>query len=175
MEDVPGEEIENQKVTRSKKNRVRFADSEVTIPLKKGEKTSSFLITINPNRVFHSQTSQGYITTRNRLAILGNWILEKGNLLTLLKFTNDWPRETNLGRVVRIEDDRVASIEWGSKLKMLHMHIYVTIIHATSLQIDCDKIRLVGSKVLGIPSNKFHVNVKGSGINFKNYVMKNVK
>lgn len=158
------------------KSRVFFADGEGTSEsvAKKGEKTSSFLITINPNKVFHSQVSEGYLAMRSKLATLGEWILKKKNIINLLKFNNDWSREANLSKIRVIEEDRSASIEWGSMKKMLHMHIYVTFVHSTHLQFDADKIRKVGSIVLGLPEKGFHVNIKASGINFKNYVMKNV-
>lgn len=157
------------------KSRVRFADNVDTssrIENEKGNKTSSFLITVNPNVVLHVQDSPEYIALRKKLQTFGNWFLKKKNLLNYLKFNNDWPRKVNLEKIHLIQDDRVATIEWGSKIKMLHMHIYVVIIHSTSVQIDCAKLREIGNEFFG---RKIHINARGAGINFKNYTLKNIK
>lgn len=144
----------------------------------KGQHYSSFLITINPNKVFMNSNSQGFEDMASKLDELGEFILEESNLKKLLYFESrdgiDRTRSEHLALIDEIEEDRSGAIELGTKQHKLHLHVTFNIRHRTYLQINKEALVAVSAAILELPEGTFHVNIRASGRSFQQYANKAV-
>lgn len=137
---------------------------------------TEMLITINPNKVFISKKNTGFDDMVERLKMLGDFILKKDNLLRLLKFPDGGTLKSNYDLIVEIDPDRIASVEWGAQVHMLHLHCTFYIKHKTKIHMDRDMIKKVAGRILNMDPDKMHINFTATGLNsFKDYVKKTLK
>jgi hypothetical protein len=154
-------------------------------PKEAKKSTSMFLITINPNKVFHNLDTPEAKKMIAQLTALGDFILKKRNIKAALTF-KDRPaklgetpikldREQHLSKIVSISQDRSAAVEIGSQFKKLHLHIEFIIEHRTFIHLNKPFILDLASIFTGIPKEKIHVNLRGAtrAEGYKGYVQKN--
>lgn len=151
-----------------------FADTEKYVP---GEKFSEFIITINPQKSFRSKYDEDFREMNERLLNLGDTLLSKKTILSLLVFDNDRSYKHNISMIKEIDPDRFARTEVGDTQHRLHLHVTFWITHYTRLQIDERTLRKIISVHLHQPKNEegrypFHVNIRGNGRNISRYVKK---
>lgn len=157
-------------------------DNSGKVSAKKGsykERHSNFLITMVPNCTVRDDINpELYKALKEEIASFASYVLEPDNIAHILKPApgNDDPHW--MGKIVKIDDSRVASIE-DSKLtnKRLHCHIYYPVIHNTKLQVDGDKVRAIAKMMLsplGIESPHIDIQVERSNVTHgaRDYVMK---
>jgi hypothetical protein len=159
-------------------SRVRVnTDNQVLRAPNKGEKHSEFLITINPNKTFFSSSTPEYQQMIDKLTKLGDFLLEKQNIVKMLKFLDpegeSHSKEWHMTMISEIDPMRSATIEWGAKKHNLHIHVTYWIKHFTYLQLNRSAFEKVVSAILGQPIGSFHINFRVHRMmGFKDYINK---
>ena len=145
---------------------------------RKGVKVSTFLITINPNKVASDPSSPVYQSLKRGLFQASEFVLKKKSIRSMLKFVEDPPisREEGLSKIVEIRD-RDAGIEFGVKNRRLHAHLVFVVEHRTKVQINPEWLRKVVPVFFDglVKPTSVHINVRGgNGRNpFVEYAKKN--
>ncbi len=143
-----------------------------------GQKYSEFLLTVNPNKTFISRKTPGFDEMVERLRKLCDWVLEKNNLIRILRFSSpegqpERSLEHHRMMISEIDPDRKAAVEWGKTQHRIHCHITFWIKHYTHLQVNTEIFDKICSKFLDQPVGSFHTDIKANGREgFKNYVGK---
>lgn len=141
--------------------------SQVPILKKKKGSYSVFVVTINPNRVSVAGTDS-YEDTKNRLATLGNFLLEDETITSILKFPNQGEEggESRKAHLDRIDEilDKAFSLEYGHHQKRLHIHLSIGIKHTTKVLIDRDALVPI-CQTFFPEGPTVHVNIRGGNGN----------
>lgn len=145
---------------------------------RKGLKTSTWLITINPNKSFYKTDSPEIKNMTARLQALGNYILSKKNLVKFIDFKDKdgniiADRENQIPLIESYNDDRTAVVERNTKYQV-HLHIYVVIKHRTYITMNRQRIGLATERITGIPASQMHINFQIDRNGFADYVKKHV-
>jgi len=157
------------------KSRTTFGVNRGAMPSRE-QKLTDVLVTINPNKVFISKKNAGFDEMVQRLTVLGDFMLKKQNLLRILKFPSGGDLKANYDRIIEIDPDRRAVVEWGLVNKMLHLHLTFWIKHKTMIHVDRDMVKKVIERILKMDPNKMMINFQATGqTSFKEYIDKTVK
>jgi hypothetical protein len=151
-------------------------DDKVT--RKKGDKVSTFLITINPNiniKPEDLKTDKAKDLIK-RLMKVGNYFTDEKNIKKALVFKNkkDEPRTKaeHLASIIKIENSE-GSVEYGRTSHRLHLHFMTEIHHRTILHLNKDVMLKKIASDLKLPADSIHFNIRAQGNNnFLNYVRK---
>lgn len=142
-------------------------------------KQSNFLLTFVPNSSVREDTNpELYKALKEEIKSFAQFVLDPKNLADIIKPApgNDDPKW--FSKVIKVGDDRVASIEDSKDSnKRLHTHIYLPIEHKTKIQLNLDNIRQIAQimlEPLGIKGPRIDAKVeKASNVySARDYVMK---
>lgn len=143
------------------------------------QRHSNFLITMVPNHTVREDINpELYNDLKKEIASFAQYVLDPANAKYILKPApgNDDPHW--LGKIVSIDDSRVASIEDSKTTnKRLHCHIYYPVIHNTKLQVDPHNLAEIAKMMLsplGIDNPHLDIQVERSAqkYNARDYVTK---
>lgn len=148
--------------------------------------TSAFMVTINPNVRFPDPNTPEANAMKQKLIILGNFLLTRKSLLSSFNYLNKTDKKTGVttkmeraaheSKIIEISEDRDGGYEWGERDKKLHMHIQFIVKHRTYIQLDRKYYKTIAEEVLHIPAKSIHVHFNGSPVNegYAKYVNKGV-
>jgi hypothetical protein len=154
-------------------------------PKESKKSTSMFMVTLNPNIRYDSLETPRAKEMIQRLEALSNFLLKKKNILASLTFKSRPPkagelpivlsREQHLSKIVSISEDRTGAVEWGDKMKRLHVHIEFIIEHRTFIHLNKEFYLEMASVFTGIDKSKIHCNLRGAtrAEGYKKYTQKN--
>lgn len=163
---------------------------EVAPVVKEGKtNVSSFLITINPNKMFKQGIDNPEAREmKAKLTALSDFLLKKKTIRSCLIFPDKPPKEgqvvlkltrdEHIAKIVSISDDRSGAVEIGAKDKKLHMHCEFDITHRTFLQLDRNVILQFAATILNLPAKGIHLHISATSknyMNYKDYVLKGTK
>ena len=142
-------------------------------------KQSNFLITFVPNSSVREDVNpELYKSLKEEIKSFAQFILDPKNLEDILKPTADNKDPKWFSKIIKVGDDRVASIEDSKDSnKRLHTHIYLPISHKTKIQLNLDNIRKIAEimlEPLGIKGPRVDAKVeKATNVySARDYVMK---
>lgn len=146
----------------------------------KGLKSSTFLVTCNPNKVVTNPDSPVYQDLKARLFMACEFVLKKKNIRAMLKYAGPEdpapPREEWLEKIVAIRD-RDAGVEFGTKNKRLHAHMVFVVDHTTKVHVSPEWLRKIVPVFFEgiVKPTSVHINVRGGNARnvFLDYAKKN--
>ena len=140
---------------------------------------SNFLITFVPNSSVREDVNPKlYNELKAEIKSFAQFILDPANLEDIIKPAPGNTDAKWFSKIVKVGDDRVASIEDSKDSnKRLHTHIYLPIQHRTKLQLNLDNIRKIAAimlEPLGIEGPRIDAKVeKGTNVySARDYVTK---
>lgn len=140
------------------------------------ERSSSFLITLNPNKPVHNIEEPSAKALALRLQAVGDYIID--NIPTFIKFVDDTGTEVKSSMrdhyLKKISDitDQYGAVEIGDKQHRLHLHVTFTVHHTTRVQINRVMLEMAMEKVVKLEPKSYHIDIKYSQGDFERYVTK---
>lgn len=138
--------------------------SDIAIPkTTQLEKLSLFMLTINPNEVTYPGDPD-HENIKERLAAVGNFLLEERSIRSILMFPgSEAPRQADMDKVLGFVHHRY-SLEYGTQIKRLHMHLVFGVKHRTKVLLNKDDILEIAKPFFRNPK-KLHLNIRGTSGN----------